>query len=52
MAETELDVLASMSDGDMAGDGDGSEDIQMSNYGTRSDPELDSDSDGELTATM
>ena len=50
MAETELDVLTSMSDGDMAGDG--SEDIQMSNYGTRSDPELDSDSDGELTATM
>ena len=52
MAETELDLLASMSEDDMAGDGDGSEDIQMSNYGTRSDPELDSDSEGELTATM
>ena len=52
MAETEQDLIGNLSDGDMAGDGDLSEDIQMSNYGTRSEPELDSGSDDGLTATM
>ena len=50
MASVEQDITAAISEDDMAGDAD--DDLQTSNYGTRSDPELDSDSDGDLTATM
>ena len=49
MASIEQEITAAISEDELAGDDD---DMQTSNYGTRSDPELDSDSDGDLTATM
>ena len=52
MASIEQDIDVEMYDDDgMAGD-NASDDMETSNYGTRSSQDLDSDSDIELTATM
>ena len=49
--EQDIDVQMYEDDEGMAGD-NVSDDMETSNYGTRSSQDLDSDSDIELTATM